>query len=139
MGELAFWGAQRVAKTMFGQTASPPATWYMALITGDEPSGFITGAELAEPVGGAYARQAIANTSGNWQEVNFGYMSHTAEIWFPIATANWGRVHSWALCDALTNGNIFSFGRFNAAKNIETGDRFYCGPGSLGIEFLVGI
>lgn len=138
MGDLAYWGAQQVAKTMFGRTVAPPAVWYMALIVGDEPSGFITGSELDEPTGG-YARQPITNNSANWQENNIGHMSVIPEIWFPVATADWGRVHSWAICDAVTAGNIFSFGRFNAAKFIETGDRFYVGPGSLGVEFLVGI
>ena len=139
MGDLAYWGAQLVAKTMFGQTESPPTTWYMAVITGDEPSGFITGAELDEPTDTAYARQPVPNNSTNWQENNIGHMSAVPEIWFPEATEDWGRVHSWAICDAATGGNIFSFGRFNAAKHIETGDVFYVGPGSLGVEFLVGI
>ena len=138
MGDLAYWGAQQVAKTMFGKTVTPPSTWYMALVVGDEPSGFITGAELDEPSGGGYARQVIQNNASNWQEITFGVMSHTKEIWFPTATKNWGLVHSWALCNASSGGEIFSFGRFNKGKHIEAGDRFWCGPGSLGIEFLVG-
>jgi hypothetical protein len=124
---------------LFGKSENPKTTYYLALISGADPSGFIGGDELDEPTGGGYARKALANNTSTWHEQDFGRMANTGEFSFPTATADWGRIRSWALCDASTGGNILFYGQFKAAKNIKDGDTFKIDNGALSIELLAGI
>lgn len=138
MGEISIYGAQQVAKALIGQTGTIPGTWYIALINGDDPSGFITGAELDEPSGGGYARKAVTNNSTNWYELDYGKCANVSDLYFTTASASWGRIRSWALCDAATNGNIWFYGQFLSAKMVESGDTFWISNGAVQVEFLVG-
>lgn len=139
MGSISVYGSQYFAKTMFGQTMSPLSTYYVALITGADPSGFITGAELEEPTGGGYSRLSVANTSAEWIETDFGKMVNNHDLYWTAATADWGRVRSWAVCDAATNGNIISFGQFLTSRWVANGDRFWISNGGIQFTFLAGL
>lgn len=138
-GEISVYGAAHFSRCLFGKSETPKTTYYLALISGADPSGFITGAELDEPTGGSYLRLAIPNNTSSWHEQDFGRMANTGELSFPTATADWGRIRSWALCDASADGNILFYGQFKAAKNVKDGDTFKIDNGALSIELLAGI
>lgn len=88
------------------------ANVYVALFT-TLPSE--AGAGGVEPAGGAYARQAVtfAAPAG-------GAMANTADVLFPQASANWGTVIGFGLCDALAaNGTNCPVGQ--ATLGIDAG------------------
>lgn len=90
-----------------GVTFTPPATAYLALSTlAWDPS--LDGSSIAEPVGGAYARVAIACNTSNWTAAagTFPAEIDTAnDVAFPTATGDWGLIQSVYLTDAASAGN----------------------------------
>lgn len=138
-GEISLYGAAHFARVLFGKTETPKTTYYLALVSGADPSGFITGSELDEVSGGSYARYALPNNSSTWHEQDFGRMANTGAFSFPTATADWGRIRSWAVCDAATGGNILFYGQFKASKSVKTGDTFWIDGGALSFEIPAGI
>lgn len=139
MGDISVWGAGKVGRQVFGLEAGV-GTLYLALIKGAEPTAFMTGGELAEvsTSGTGYARQPIALNGTNFYEGDYGRIVCSTEINFPTATDDWGRVRSWALCTASTGGDVMFYGKFKAAKRIETGDIFRVPGGALKIMVRPG-
>lgn len=95
-----------------------PATVYLALYTSD-PTAADTGTEVS---GGAYARQAIAFAAptlvaGAQTVVN------SAEVAFPVATADWGLVTHVGLRTAATGGNLLFTRALDNPRTILSGDR----------------
>lgn len=109
-----------VLNMIFRNTAyTRPATVYVALYIGN-PTAADTGQEVT---GGSYARQAVTfaapAVSGGVQTVK-----NSAEIIFPIATANWGLITHVGIRDAATGGNLLYFGELENARTILTSDVF---------------
>lgn len=90
-----------------------PATVYVALYTSD-PTDADSGAEVS---GGAYARQAVT-----FGAPSNGATDNTAQINFPVPTADWGTVTHWGIKDALTGGNLLFHGPLAASRTIKSGD-----------------
>ena len=91
-----------------------PTAWYLALFTA-APSDRGGGTEVS---GGAYARQSVTFTvSGNTA-------TNSAEIEFPVATANYGSVTHVGVFDASSAGNLLAHAALTSSKTIETGDAF---------------
>lgn len=95
-----------------------PATIYLALYTSD-PTAADTGTEVS---GGAYARQAIAfaaptPVAGAQTVVN------SAEVAFPVATADWGLISHVGLRTAATGGNLLFTRALDNPRTILSGDR----------------
>uniref|UniRef100_UPI00046EB276 phage tail fiber protein n=1 Tax=Paenibacillus ehimensis TaxID=79264 RepID=UPI00046EB276 len=92
---------------------------YIALYTSD-PMAADTGQEVS---GGAYARKAATFTAavleGGKQTIK-----NSADIEFPVATADWGTVTHIGIRDAATGGNLLYFGALTAPRTILSGDRF---------------
>lgn len=85
----------------------------VAWTPGDKYAGLFTVSPTAdagtggtEVSGGAYARQQITRATGSWAASSAGTTSNSNAITFPVATANWGRVLTLGLWDALTVGNL---------------------------------
>jgi len=95
-----------------------PATVYLALYTSD-PTAADTGTEVT---GGSYARQAITLSApvvvGGKETIK-----NSADIVFPVATADWGNVTHVGIRDADTGGNLLYFGSWASARTILSGDR----------------
>ena len=101
---------------------TPPATVYVGLFTA-APGETGGGTEVS---GGGYARQAVSfSAAAN------GQTSNSADITFPVATANWGTITHIALFDAATAGNMLWYGALSASKTIQTGDQFIIKAGNL--------
>lgn len=105
---------------VFRNTAyTRPTTVYVALYTSN-PTAADTGQEVT---GGAYARQSVAFAApaavGGIQTVK-----NSADIVFPIATANWGLITHVGIRDAATGGNLLYFGDLDNPRTILTSDVF---------------
>lgn len=99
---------------------------HIALLTSDPGE---TGSLAGEVSGGSYARYAIGTASNFWSAASSGSTSNAATVEFAAATANWGTITHFALCDALSGGNVIAKGALSASKLIESGDiaRFAAG------------
>lgn len=101
---------------------TPPTTVYVGLFTA-APGEAGGGTEVS---GGGYARQAASfSAAAN------GQTSNSADITFPVATADWGIITHCALFDAATAGNMLWYGTLLASKTIQTGDQFIIKVGNL--------
>ncbi len=113
-----------------GVTYTPPATVYLGLSTADPLD---TGAGLAEPSGGGYARKAIAFDAAAGRAIE-----QSALVQFDTVTAPWGLVSHWALFDALSAGNMLAHGSLVLAKNVVTGNNPSVAAGEVAIGFNAG-
>ncbi|ASA22077.1 phage tail fiber protein [Paenibacillus donghaensis] len=105
---------------------TPPAALFVALYTSN-PTKVDTGLEVS---GGAYVRRAVtfaapAAVSG------IQTIKNTAEIAYPLATANWGQITHIGIRDAATGGNLLYFGELTDSRSILTGDIFKFVVGEL--------
>lgn len=105
---------------------TPPTTVYVALFT----TATTDAGGGTEVTGGAYARQAIACTVPS-----NGATSNTADINFPVATADWGIITHIALCDAATLGNMLVHGAATTNKTIQSSDQYIIRAGELDLTF----
>ena len=118
-----------------GVTYTPPATLYLALSTGLYTDNS-TGTNMSEvPSGGTgYGRYAAANNATNWPAAtgtNPSTKTNGAAFTFPAATANWGTIQSFYVCDAPTGGNVLYGGDLTTAKSILAGDTATFSTGSI--------
>ena len=99
-----------------------PATVYVALYTvaPDDTGG---GTEVS---GGSYARQAVTFTAPSPDSI-----SNTADVTFPVATADWGTIVAFALMDASTGGNALYYANLTASRTVLTSDQFKFPTGQL--------
>lgn len=127
---IADYGAQAWVGVMFG-IGSLPANFYVALLT-DEPGDGWDGSVVAtlEPADTAYARQAVAITTGFTLSDN-GFVINAANIAYPTPIIDWGNITHFALLDAATNGNLWSYGAFLDAIYIPAGYPASLGVGSI--------
>ena len=135
-GSKTDWFEKALLDNLFGGTSlTVPGTWYVALSTAAY-SDAATGASMSEVTGGGYARAAATNNSTNFPAAT-GTSPATkttgAAITFPAATAGWGTVTSFYLCDALTSGNAWYGGDLSASKTIQTGDTASFASGQLSV------
>ncbi|MCO1599817.1 C40 family peptidase [Desulfosporosinus nitroreducens] len=94
---------------------SSPVTVYAALFTSD-PTDAGTGTEVT---GGAYVRMPVAFT-----DPTDGQTSNSADVLFPIATANWGTITHVGLYDALSGGNLLFHAPLEFSKVINISSQF---------------
>lgn len=92
------------------QTFTAPDT-YLALTTVN-PSDSSTGSTITEPSGNGYARKQVNQNGGaspTWDLAAGGTLDNTHEIEFAAATGSWGAITGWALCTALTLGEVLFY------------------------------
>lgn len=103
-------------------------TLYVALTTG-ALTETCTGGTLANEVsGGAYARKACAT----WT-VSGGTASNNVAITFVAATAAWGTIDCFAICDHLSTGNVLYYGTLTTSKAIGTSDQAKFATGDIDV------
>lgn len=99
-------------------------TVYLALYK-TNPSDANTGEEVS---GGSYARQQV--TFGVPTQVNDkGTIKNTADVVFPVATAEWGTISYVGVTDAATGGNLLSYKAVTNPRAVLISDR---------VRFLTG-
>ena len=105
-----------------------PGTVYVGLST---TVPLDDGTNFTEPVGGAYARVAVANTPANWPAASGGAKSNANNISFPEATLSWGSILYVGIFDAISGGNLLMTGALSVPKTIDTGDVAQFNPGNV--------
>jgi hypothetical protein len=107
------------------QAFTPPSTVYVALFT-VSPIDSGGGTEVS---GGSYTRQAATfNAASN------GFITNSADITFPQATADWGTIVSVGLFDASTAGNLLWYGDLTASQTVNNGNILKISAGSLNVS-----
>ena len=105
-------------------------TLYIALCT-VAVTDSMTGTTITEPTTDSYARKicqtwdVAAGTDGDTE--------NTGEITFATATASWGTILDFAVCDALTTGNMLAYGTLTVSKSVANGDTPKFGVGDLDV------
>jgi len=122
------WEQNILNRVFRGQNVTFPSTVYVALYT-TAPTDTSEGVEVS---GGSYARQAVTfgAPSGNPSVI-----SNSANIDFPVATANWGTVVAFAIHSAASGtGNMICWGNLSTSKTIQTDDQARILAGNLQIQ-----
>lgn len=104
---------------------SAPSTVYVALYTaapGEAGGG-------TEVTGGSYARQPVTFTAPAPDTV-----TNTADVNFPIATADWGTIVAFAILDAPSAGNMLYYANLAASRTVLTNDQFRFPTGQLQVS-----
>ncbi|WP_025336441.1 phage tail fiber protein [Paenibacillus sabinae] len=122
--------AQLLNAALRNVTFDGPDTVYIALYTSD-PTQADTGTEVS---GGSYARQTIAFgvpavISGKQT------VSNSAEIVFPVATADWGLVTHIGLRTAVSGGNLLWSKALDNPRTLLTGDRPRFAVDAVSVKF----
>lgn len=103
-----------------------PATVYLGLFTA-APGETGGGTEVS---GGGYARQAVPFAA---PDAN-GQVANSAQVTFPVATANWGTVAAFGIFDAAAAGNLLFYGNLGASKVIDTNDQLTFPASSITVQ-----
>lgn len=129
------YGADLMAEVITGQV-SVPSNLYLALSTKDITET-MDGSDLTEP-GGGYVRRTVAMGNTSWADATNGFCVTTVDIVYPVATANWGMVTSWALCttSGVGTGEIVFYSPFNEPYNIFTHQQITIEAGALGVGLI---
>lgn len=77
-----------------------------------------------EVTGGSYVRVDLPPLDANWAATvgGNGVTSNAVAITFPAPSANWGTVTDVAQLDAMTVGNVLTYGPLSASRVINSGD-----------------
>ena len=133
-GRITLWGAGQLMGSFFGKSSEPPDTFYLAVMRTTPPSPYVSGAELDEPDTGSYQRVAIPNNILYWSNTGQIQVSLlNATVAFTAATASWGEVRYWALCNAVLDGNAYFVGTLETPVTINNTDVLEIGAGDLGV------
>ena len=111
---------------VFGKSAMAQPQTYLGLTTEDPgEAGAVT-----EPSGGDYARVEVLPSgwvrSGNT-------VTTSATVSFPEATAPWGTVTHFVICDAPTGGNVLMYAPLDEPKAVSENDILRFVDGSITI------
>ena len=108
---------------------SVPTNLYVALCKStieDDDTGSTLPSEVS---GGSYVRKGC-NT---WDAAAAGATENSQTVTFAQATADWGVVTDFAVCDKTTAGNMLAYGKLNTTKNIQSGDTGSFATGDIDI------
>lgn len=122
--------AQLLNATLRNTVFTPPSTVYLALYISD-PTAADTGQEVS---GGAYSRKAItfaAPAVENGKQT----VKSSADVEFPVATADWGLVTHVGLRTAATGGNLMWSVPIPSPRTIQSGDKPKFLAGSTVVRF----
>ena len=88
-----------------------------------------TGSTITEPASPSYARKVMAT----WDAAAAGATENTNNITFAQATADWGTILDFAICDAVTVGNVLAYGSLTISKSVASGDTPKFATGDLDV------
>lgn len=89
----------------------------------------MTGTTITEPASPSYARVKWQT----WDKAAAGATENTGAITFAQATASWGTILDFAICDASTVGNLLAYGSLTISKSVASGDTPKFATGDLDI------
>ena len=134
-GNLSLWGAGQMLKSFISKSATPPGSFYLALIGEIPPSTYMSGSEIDEPSAPSYQRAEIVNDIGYWAEdVQPQLMVTRNTVAYLPAVEDWGVIRYWALCDSPFGGSVYFVGKLEVAQTINAGDTAQIGAGDLAVQ-----
>ncbi|WP_449290197.1 phage tail fiber protein [Paenibacillus motobuensis] len=117
--QISNWLSAQLLNAALRNTAfTPPSTVYLALYTSD-PTAADTGTEVS---GGGYARRVVTFAAPALEN-GFQTTKNSADVEFPIATADWGLVTHVGIRTAATGGNLMWSKALDNPRTIESGDK----------------
>lgn len=135
MSDIALWGANEISQMIFGRRVLPPDNWYLALIINRVPNAFSDGTELDEPPAGVgYGRLVVPNDATIWDTDGYYLTTNITALTWSAATADWGRITYWAICNAPEEGFVYFTGKLPQAETISSGDQVNIPAGALQIQ-----
>jgi hypothetical protein len=124
-----FW-ENEILDHVFGTGAyTAPTNIYIALCTSTVLDSSTGGSLPGEVTGGAYAR-VVCNT---WDAAAAGATENTQAESFAQATASWGTITHFALCDHSSTGNMLAHSALSTARNVASGDTARFATGDLDV------
>ena len=109
---------------------SAPSNIFIALCTSTLYDTSSSGTSLrGELSGNAYARV----TCDTWDAASAGATENTNPIGYAQATAYWGTVTHFAICDHASTGNVLAHGDLGTVKNIASGDTARFATGDIDV------
>lgn len=115
------YGSELILAVITGQNTMP-AVLYVALTTAAlDPSWDGTDVHTYEPTDGAYTRQSIITSGLGWGPTAGGICANTQNLVWSHPGANWGYISNFAICDALTGGNMIFSGDLTNPNNVLAG------------------
>lgn len=117
------YGASYFLNVLFGQRDEVPTFYYLALLT--QPPGTQTdGSLITEPsIAAGYYRSLVVNDLTAFGGATDGVTASIAQVFFPIATADWPTITHYALCDSLVGGQVYLYGNFTTPRRVLAGDQ----------------
>ena len=112
-----YWELQILDHVFKTGAYTAPTNIYVALCTSTVLDSSTGGSLPGEVSGGAYARV----TCNTWDAASGGATANTQAVSFAQATADWGTVSHFALCDHSSTGNVLAHGALTAAKAVDSG------------------
>lgn len=142
MAGLTHYGSETYLGALFGLNAAP-TNYFLALLTG-VPDPIWTGVELAmvevpteiDATTTGYARYAVGVGAGSWDAFP-GYLANKNTITFPLPVQDWGLVTNWALCTAVTGGDVYAYGSFAFSQQVPVGYSFWIPSGGIQVALSV--
>lgn len=130
MGSFSNFMELEILDHVFKTGAYTPATNLYIALSKSTLDDTMTGTTMdGELSGGAYVRKKC-NT---WDLASGGATANTGAITFAQATADWGTITYFAVCDKTTLGNIIGWGALTVSKNIDSGDTFKFATGDIDV------
>lgn len=127
---LTVFTANKVLDQIWGQqTLTPPATWYLALLS--TPASALGGG--IELTGAGYARIVLTNNLTNFPTAADGSKSNANLIQSVVASADWEEVAGVAFMDAATLGNMWAMATINVLdrQTVLSGTRWELAAGKM--------
>lgn len=137
MGNLSNYATSELVDHVFKAAYSPVATLYLALCT-SAPAVGDGGGDLVETDYSGYAREGFTGSTV------FGAPSSRAIAQVADVTMNQAAgvstnpITHFAICDALTGGNVLGFGAFNSSWNVVAGNTPTIASGEMNISAGAG-
>lgn len=131
---LSNYGQNLVLNLMWGKTATMPDTVFLAAVT-ELPAVTDTGADLVEPTDVNYARLEIDNSSVGtfWDEATAQVKENLEGLQHAQAVAEWEATPYYAICDALSGGNLILYGEHTSPVIVGAGQTPYINPGGISL------
>lgn len=134
MGALSNYAENKILDHILKNTAySRPAHLYLALCK-TSPGETGTGSTLDEPSGGSYARILC----DDWDAATSRAAANSTALAFAQATAAWGTITHFGICDHLSAGNLIAYGTISPVKVIDNGDNTSVAKGDLDVSVNAG-
>lgn len=129
--DVGYYGANFIADLLFGGSNPIPISYFLALCTA-EPNPTLNGSQIQEPPSAAaYTRISVPNDKTHFGTAGGGVVANITTLAWPIATADWGIVSSYALLDAATGGNMYLYGTFQLPRLVANGHLARFDPGLI--------